>query len=711
MKRFLILILAVVMCMTLIPATPSYAAIQNNPDGIQLPDGFSLQYIGRYHEASPVIDGMIAVSNGKDRIWDRPVWGFVDAETGKEIIDIELQYNYYDELHDGFNDDVRYPRYFGNTVLMRNMESAVVFNRQGDVVVPYGKYAYISVFMNGYAEVRTDDGKWGIINSEGKEMFPLGKYAPFEKLHWWGPSGVIPVIRIDNNLLTVIDVFGKELITPSNTIAFNHSFNGFTLIFDEEARERYVIDSTGKKLFTHEWHRVLFPFAEGLSFFVQFKPNSLVGNPDAILYEGFVDTLGNEVYRLPKGYHIDYLMRSWYTNGLIKAVSVNNEKNAVRSGCDSLFDLTGKEIFKTQGFISEVGNGLAQVLMPVFESGEYITDIEMLYNLTTGKNILPKGYKLTGYPGDSSKSLGREVGVDYQHGLEFPDALIGIIEATDYRSSTLDFDSFMTQLKRAYINVNGDIVVPPGKYSEIKPFTHGKGRVRDYNSKWGFIDSKGDEIIKTQFDEATYFVEGKALVGIHTDVEVDWAKYHNSWYAAVGQELPSYMTDWYILTDDNYKSETQSTVKPNKPETLAVEAKPTSSKVLVNGSPLEFDAYTINNNNYFKLRDLAQAVNNTDKNFEVTWDGKNNAINLISNKPYTPAGGELVKGDGKAKAATLSTAKIYKDGKEIALTAYTINGNNYFKLRDIAKAFDIGVAWDSKTNTVGIDTSISYVEE
>ncbi|MBD8048127.1 InlB B-repeat-containing protein [Clostridium faecium] len=140
-------------------------------------------------------------------------------------------------------------------------------------------------------------------------------------------------------------------------------------------------------------------------------------------------------------------------------------------------------------------------------------------------------------------------------------------------------------------------------------------------------------------------------------------------------------------------------------------AKPTASKVLVNGKAVEFDAYTINNNNYFKLRDLAQAVNNTEKNFEVTWDGKKNAINLISNKAYTPAGGELSKGDGKAKAATLSTSKIFKDGKEISLTAYTINGNNYFKLRDIAKAFDIGVTWDSKTNTIGIDTAISYVEE
>ena len=142
-----------------------------------------------------------------------------------------------------------------------------------------------------------------------------------------------------------------------------------------------------------------------------------------------------------------------------------------------------------------------------------------------------------------------------------------------------------------------------------------------------------------------------------------------------------------------------------------ITANPTSSKVIVNGKAVTFEAYTINGNNYFKLRDIAQAVNKTEKNFEVKWDSKNNAINLISNKPYTPVGGELAKGDGKAKVAKPTTSKIYKDGKEISLTAYTINDNNYFKLRDIAKAFNIGVTWDGTTNTIGIDTSIGYVEE
>ena len=54
-------------------------------------------------------------------------------------------------------------------------------------------------------------------------------------------------------------------------------------------------------------------------------------------------------------------------------------------------------------------------------------------------------------------------------------------------------------------------------------------------------------------------------------------------------------------------------------------------------------------------------------------------------------------------------AIVSKDGQVIELTAYTINGNNYFKLRDLCNAFNVGVTWDSQTNTIGIDTNISYV--
>jgi hypothetical protein len=101
-------------------------------------------------------------------------------------------------------------------------------------------------------------------------------------------------------------------------------------------------------------------------------------------------------------------------------------------------------------------------------------------------------------------------------------------------------------------------------------------------------------------------------------------------------------------------------------------------------------------------------VNNTEKSFEVAWDGAKNAINLISNKTYTSVGGEMEKGDGKAKAATRTNSKILVNGGEVSLTAYNIGGSNYFKLRDVMQLFDIGVGWDGTTSTATINTDESY---
>lgn len=144
-------------------------------------------------------------------------------------------------------------------------------------------------------------------------------------------------------------------------------------------------------------------------------------------------------------------------------------------------------------------------------------------------------------------------------------------------------------------------------------------------------------------------------------------------------------------------------------ETLTVQ--PTNSKVLVNGEEIAFEAYIINDNNYFKLRDLAKVVSGTEKQFNVEWNNEKKAIELISNSPYTEVGGELSAGDNEAQNAILNTSAISKDGQDIVLAAYTINNNNYFKLRDIAQVFNIGVTWDQETKTVGIDTTVGYEVE
>jgi len=135
---------------------------------------------------------------------------------------------------------------------------------------------------------------------------------------------------------------------------------------------------------------------------------------------------------------------------------------------------------------------------------------------------------------------------------------------------------------------------------------------------------------------------------------------------------------------------------------------PTQSKVVVNGKDVSFDAYNIKDNNYFKLRDIAYILSGTQKQFDVTWDGNANAIRLEAGKPYTVVGGEM-QGMGVGNKNTLPTNSIiYLAGKEVKLTAYNIQDNNYFKLRDIGIAFDFDVTWDEANNTIVVDTSKSY---
>ena len=83
----------------------------------------------------------------------------------------------------------------------------------------------------------------------------------------------------------------------------------------------------------------------------------------------------------------------------------------------------------------------------------------------------------------------------------------------------------------------------------------------------------------------------------------------------------------------------------------------------------------------------------------------------MANPTHTPVGGEMANAGSGNKNAKPTTSKIYLDGKEINLMAYNIDGNNYFKLRDIGAAFNFGVDWDSAKNTIVIDTGKGYTPE
>ena len=150
---------------------------------------------------------------------------------------------------------------------------------------------------------------------------------------------------------------------------------------------------------------------------------------------------------------------------------------------------------------------------------------------------------------------------------------------------------------------------------------------------------------------------------------------------------------------------------PGLPSALTVS--PTQSKVFINGVLTTFEAYYIEGNNYFKLRDLAFVLNGSNKQFEVGYDNATKAITLISGRSYTPTGNqEMVQGDGSPKSAILNASiNITLDGAPVVITAYLIGGNNFMKLRDVMRLLDVGVGYDEVTKNITIDTSRSYQED
>jgi len=148
------------------------------------------------------------------------------------------------------------------------------------------------------------------------------------------------------------------------------------------------------------------------------------------------------------------------------------------------------------------------------------------------------------------------------------------------------------------------------------------------------------------------------------------------------------------------------------PAYAGVPAAPTASKVQVNGEAKAFEAYNINDNNYFKLRDIAYVLNDTDASFSVGWDGAANSIALVKGEAYAPTGSEMkVSGTKDIKDAVASNSSILIDGVKAALKAYNINGNNYFKLRDLGTALGFNVGWDNASQTISITSVPSAAEK
>ena len=147
---------------------------------------------------------------------------------------------------------------------------------------------------------------------------------------------------------------------------------------------------------------------------------------------------------------------------------------------------------------------------------------------------------------------------------------------------------------------------------------------------------------------------------------------------------------------------------PTAGATNALTAVPTSAKgqaVYVGSTRVYPTGYNINDNNYFKLRDVGKLAG-----FGVDWNEDTRTVEISTTRTAPELTG-ITDAAVPGATAKLSDQRITVDGKEGSMTAYKIKGNNYVKLRDIGKTINFGVSFNMATKAVSIDPNGTYVEE
>lgn len=117
--------------------------------------------------------------------------------------------------------------------------------------------------------------------------------------------------------------------------------------------------------------------------------------------------------------------------------------------------------------------------------------------------------------------------------------------------------------------------------------------------------------------------------------------------------------------------------------------------IYVNDKPVQFEIYKIENTKYYKIRDVAKAINGTENQFNVVWNTSKKSVEILTETPYTEVGGEL-QVTNSPEIGQMDINKyhpLYLDGEE-AFGRSIINGNGYMTLPHLSNLTGFETTWD-----------------
>ncbi|MDO5037772.1 MAG: hypothetical protein Q4E37_05675 [Tissierellia bacterium] len=133
--------------------------------------------------------------------------------------------------------------------------------------------------------------------------------------------------------------------------------------------------------------------------------------------------------------------------------------------------------------------------------------------------------------------------------------------------------------------------------------------------------------------------------------------------------------------------------------------------LLIDGRPRPVGAYNINGENYFRLRDLAVLLRGSPAKFGLVYEKEADRVLITRGQTYDPMGGDLAPLAPGPQTYQASRQRI--DLKEapvglrspLGLRVYNIQGNNYFRLRDLGQVLNFRVAYDPLAREILVRTS------